>query len=142
MHADTALRQRQRDPARADAELERCAVAGESGEKVDRRADDVGLEHVGGRVVVPSRHALAEVIVGHGGTLPKRKLAAAPVRLRRMLRIFRVGFGGMGAAILSGAEVAVAQSVEPLVRLRKMLRISRMGLGEWGRLSCRAPRWR
>ena len=71
MHPDAALRQGERDPARADAELERGPVAGQVGEEVDNGIDDRGLEHVGGRLVVPGRHRLAEVVLGHGGTLVK-----------------------------------------------------------------------
>jgi len=38
VHADAAARERQRDPARPDPELERRPVAGELGEEIDRRA--------------------------------------------------------------------------------------------------------
>ena len=69
MDADAAPRERQRDPAGADAKLERGAVAGQLGEEVDDRFDDCRVEHVGARLVVPLRHALAEVVLGHGNTL-------------------------------------------------------------------------
>ena len=49
MHADAALRERQRDATGADAELERGAAAGQIGEEVDHRLHDRGLEHLGGR---------------------------------------------------------------------------------------------
>ena len=64
VHADAALRERQRDPAGADPELERRSVAGELGEEVDRRIEHVRLEHVGRGLVVALRHVLAEVVLG------------------------------------------------------------------------------
>jgi hypothetical protein len=48
----------------------RGAVARQLGEEVDCRIDDRRLEHVGGRLVVPLRHPLAEVVLGHERTLP------------------------------------------------------------------------
>jgi len=64
VHADAALRERQRDPPRADPELERGSVAGELGEEVDDRLDDGAVEHVGTGLVIPRCNALAEVILG------------------------------------------------------------------------------
>jgi hypothetical protein len=40
VHGHPALRERQRDPARSDPELERAAAVGKVGEKVDSRVDD------------------------------------------------------------------------------------------------------
>ena len=69
MHVDAALRERHRDPAGADAELERIAVAGEVGEEVDGRLDDRRVELLAGRLVVPLGDALAEVVLGHEESL-------------------------------------------------------------------------
>jgi len=44
VHGHTALRQRQRDPAGADAELERAPLPGECGEEVDGGSDDGRVE--------------------------------------------------------------------------------------------------
>ncbi len=63
VHADSALRERQRDPAGADPELERGAAPGELGEEIDGRIDDGRIEHVRLRLVVPRGDALAEVAV-------------------------------------------------------------------------------
>ena len=49
VHRHAARGERQRDPAGADAELERGAVARQLGEEVDRRVDDGRVEHVGCR---------------------------------------------------------------------------------------------
>ena len=64
-------RERQRDPAGADAELERGAVAGEFGEEVDGGIDGRGSNMLGRRLVVARCDALAEVILGHACTLSK-----------------------------------------------------------------------
>ena len=80
LHAYAAPRERQRDPAGADAELERGTVAGQVGKEADNGIDDRGLEHVGGRLVVPLRHRLAEVVLGRGRTLSK-PYASAYVRV-------------------------------------------------------------
>ena len=64
MHRHAALRERQRDPARPDPELERASAPGELGEEVDDRVDDRRVEHL--RVdglVVPRGDALVEVAV-------------------------------------------------------------------------------
>ena len=71
MHPDAASRERERDAARADAELERGSVAGQLGQEVDDRIDDARLEHVGGLFVVALGHALSEVVLGHTRTLAK-----------------------------------------------------------------------
>ena len=71
MHPDPALRERQRDAAGADAQLESGPVAGEAGEEVDDGIDGRRLEQVGGRPVVRLCNALAEMILRHGRTLPK-----------------------------------------------------------------------
>jgi TfoX/Sxy family transcriptional regulator of competence genes len=73
VHSDAALRERQRDATRADAQLERGAVAGQTGEEVDNGIDDSRLGQLGVPLVVPLCHALAEVILGHGRTLSKRR---------------------------------------------------------------------
>ena len=58
MHGHASPRERQRDAAGADAELERGAAARQLGEEVDDRVDDLGLEQLGVRSVVPlRRHA-------------------------------------------------------------------------------------
>ena len=62
---DTPLGERQRDAARADAQLERRAVSGQVGEEFDGRVDDRRVEHVGGRLVVSIGHSLAKVVLGH-----------------------------------------------------------------------------
>jgi hypothetical protein len=55
-------------------------VAGQVGENVDDGIDDRGVEHVGGRLVVPLCHTLAEVVLGHRRTL------SSPVWLRERVR--------------------------------------------------------
>ena len=65
MHADAPPREWQGDAAGADAELERGAAASELDQEVDDRVDDRRIEHVGGRLVVPLCHTLAEVVLGH-----------------------------------------------------------------------------
>jgi hypothetical protein len=69
---DAPLGEWQRDPAGADAELERGTGPGQVGKKVDDGTDDRRLEHVGGRLVVALRHSLAEVVLGHGRDSLKR----------------------------------------------------------------------
>ncbi len=54
--------ERQRDPARADAELERVPVAGEIGEEVDDGADDGGIRLVRVPLVEALRHSRPEVV--------------------------------------------------------------------------------
>jgi hypothetical protein len=63
VHGNAARRERQRDPPRADSELERGAVARQLGEEVDDRFDDVGREQVGGVDVVARGDALAEEVL-------------------------------------------------------------------------------
>lgn len=58
-------RERQCDPARADGELEGSAVTGELGQHVDRRTENVGVEHRARALVVAGRDVLAEVVLGH-----------------------------------------------------------------------------
>ena len=52
MHAHAALRERERDPARPDPELERRAVSCQLGQEVDDRLDHGRIEHVRGGLVV------------------------------------------------------------------------------------------
>jgi hypothetical protein len=101
--AHAALRQRHGDPARANRELERRAVAGELREHVDGRVDHGGVEHAPRGVVVTGRDALAEVplVCSHdpecvrwrsttpGRTAPPRAVGSdAPARNRTLnLRI-------------------------------------------------------
>ncbi len=63
------MREGQRDPAGADAELERRPVAGESSQEVDDRVNDGRVKHRGRRLVVPLSNLLAEVVLGHPGIL-------------------------------------------------------------------------
>jgi len=63
--AHAALRERERDPAGADAELECRAAAGELGQEVHDRADDGRVEELRQPLVVARGHALAEVVLGH-----------------------------------------------------------------------------
>ncbi len=62
-HRDAAPGERQRDPAGADAELQRSAVSGQPGQEVDGRLDHRGVEHLGAAVVVALGHTLTEVVV-------------------------------------------------------------------------------
>ena len=48
MYANAALRERQRNPARTDAELQSGSVEGQVGKKIDNRIDCGRLEHVCG----------------------------------------------------------------------------------------------
>ena len=63
MDLNATAGQRQRDPARADAQLQGTAIAGQCGQEVDGRADDPRVEHPVRRVVIPGRDTLAEVPV-------------------------------------------------------------------------------
>lgn len=75
MQAHASPRQRDRDAARADAELERRTVARELREEHDRRADDLGAEHrVVVVVVVARRDLFAEVVFFHGRERTRRPL--------------------------------------------------------------------
>ena len=65
MHPDAAPRERQRDPTRADAELERGAVPRELRQEVDHGIDDGRIGLVAIPLVEPPRHVLAEVVLGH-----------------------------------------------------------------------------
>ena len=101
MHPYAALRERQRDPAGADAELERGPVAGEIRQEGDDRVDDgkVGLVDV--PLVVALGHAFAEVVLGHGCTLSNqlRKRRQPPFRgsaVSGEVRRRRVGLTGCG----------------------------------------------
>jgi hypothetical protein len=57
------LHQRHRDPAGADPELERAAVAREPREEIDGRSEDGGVEPVGRVLFVPGGDAFVEVPV-------------------------------------------------------------------------------
>jgi hypothetical protein len=65
MHLDPALSEWDRDPARADAELERRSTAGQLDEEVDDRVDDRGVEHLGLVRVIPCCHLITEVVLKH-----------------------------------------------------------------------------
>ena len=75
-HRHAAPGERQRDPAGADAELERSAVSGQPGQEVDGRLDHGRVEHLGAAVVVALGHALTEVVLAllaaHARTVPRR----------------------------------------------------------------------
>ena len=81
-HADAPRGQRQGDPAGADRELERAAVAGELREHVHGRVDHGGVEHRGGLVVVARRDPLAEeALLSHPAQCARRSgSSATPVR--------------------------------------------------------------
>ncbi len=69
----SALRERERDPPGPDAELEGPTIAGELGQEVDDGVEHRRLEHLGGRLVVPSSNRLVEVpVVLHGRNLHVR----------------------------------------------------------------------
>src|SRR3954470_14144100 len=53
VHRHSPLRERNRDPARPDSELERASTRRELDEQVDDRLDDRRVEHLSGRLVVP-----------------------------------------------------------------------------------------
>lgn len=65
VNAYTTLRERQGDPAGADAELERRTAAGEIGKERHDRVDHSGVGQVRVPLVEALRNALAEVILGH-----------------------------------------------------------------------------
>ena len=73
-----ALGERQRHAARADPELECPAAGREPGEELDGRLELVGLEPLGGRLVVSRGDALVEVPVrpGHGSESTCASMAA------------------------------------------------------------------
>ena len=60
---DAAPGQRQRDPAGADAELQRGAVAGQTGQEIDRRLDHGRVEHLRAALVVALGHSRTEVVL-------------------------------------------------------------------------------
>src|SRR5450759_4613669 len=72
VHADTTARERQRDPAGADSEFERGAVAGQLRQEVDYGIDDRGLGHVGEQLVVSLCNGFAKVVFGHGRILTNK----------------------------------------------------------------------
>src|SRR5690606_14593421 len=78
-------RERQRDPTGPDGELERCAVARQLREPIDRRAEHVGVEHRGMAVVVAGGDVLAEVVHGHAHTVALTS-AARPQSCQRRRR--------------------------------------------------------
>ena len=62
-----AARERQRHPPGADTELERPSGAGELGQQIDHRIDDVVGELIRVGLVVPGRKLLVEVaVILHG----------------------------------------------------------------------------
>ncbi len=63
MHPYAAPRERQRDPARADAELERVPVAAKIRQEGDDGVDDGRVGQVGVPLVVALGHGLTEVAV-------------------------------------------------------------------------------
>jgi hypothetical protein len=65
VHGHTALREPERDPPRSDREFERGAVAGEIRQEGDDRVDDGRIGLVGVPLVVPLRHTLAKMVLGH-----------------------------------------------------------------------------
>ena len=68
------------------AELERCSVAGELGQEVDGCLDHGRVELLAVGAVVPGGNVLAEVVLGHGGTLAKVALAwCLPTIRNRMI---------------------------------------------------------
>ena len=94
VHRYAALRERQRDPSRADAELERGTAAGEIRQEGDHGIDDgrIGLVRV--PLVEALCHTLAEVVLGHARTLAKAG-GATPVNGRYPLGVTRSsGDGG------------------------------------------------
>jgi hypothetical protein len=68
MHRNPAPRQRHRNPAGPDRQLERAPVAGELDQPVDDRVDALWTEHLRVGLVVPRRNGLVEVAVlaAHG----------------------------------------------------------------------------
>jgi hypothetical protein len=68
--AHPALGERQRDPARADRELQRGAVAGELRECLRSRPDHGRIEHAGRVLVVDRRDPLAEVPLVRSHCMP------------------------------------------------------------------------
>jgi hypothetical protein len=93
VHRHSPLRERERDPARADPELERASVSGELDEEIDDRVDDRRVEHLRRGLVVPRGDALVEVaVVGvHRRNLPHaRGRDATPGSPRLPARLDRV----------------------------------------------------
>ena len=73
VHRHPPLRERQRDPAGPDPELERASLPGERGKEVDGRVDHRRVEHLRLGVVVARGDALVEVaVVVHRRNLPAR----------------------------------------------------------------------
>jgi hypothetical protein len=63
VHLDSPLRQRQRDPPGADAELQRTALPRQASQQVHYGGDGLVREHLGLVVVVGRRDLLAEVAI-------------------------------------------------------------------------------
>ena len=61
----SALRERQRDSAGANPELERGALTGKVSEEVDRRVDGFRFEHGRMQLVVALGRTSAEEVLGH-----------------------------------------------------------------------------
>jgi hypothetical protein len=72
-HTAPRERERERDPAGPDPELERASFSGERGEDVDGQVNDGGVERLPLRLVVRGGDALVEVpVVVHGSNLSRR----------------------------------------------------------------------
>ena len=86
VHRHPSLRERERDPARADPELERAPAPGQLGEEVDGRVDDRRVEHVRGGLVVPGGDPLVEVAVSSCTARTYRRAGGAGRRSPRPRR--------------------------------------------------------
>jgi len=67
---DASPPEREREPSRADAELERGARAGDGGEEVDGGVDYVGLEEVRPLLRVLPGDPLLELVLRHRTIVP------------------------------------------------------------------------
>jgi hypothetical protein len=80
-----AASQRQREAARADAELQRGTVSRQGREEVHGRVDDSGIEQFGPQVRVPPGDPLVESGLGHGPTIRDRTGASHRIASGRKL---------------------------------------------------------